>query len=361
MDQTGRGRRLRLTPSPSNKLTRTRARQPYFGTLIFALCAVVMQAAAGLTIEIDYTFDSNDLFDDPAVRTALEAAAAFYEDRIQDTLLGVDSDADVGGENKFRASFTNPNTGSGVVFENFDLAADTILVVAGVRDLGGNILGRAGPGGFAVEGDQAFLDTSIARGQGNSGIVDDVDGAAAHDIALWGGALAFDLDRMWHFDLVTLPTGGEAGFLSVVLHELGHLLGLGTADSWNNLVTASTFTGAAAAADQGGPVLLDDCPEPPASSNCAHWADGTDSSVAAGPEGYITNAGAAQDAALDPTIRIGKRKLVTKLDLAGLSDIGLGIATPGVVAAPVAPQPESNRSNASTSVAGSLQIRARHT
>ena len=122
-----------------------RIRQPYFRTLIFALGAVVMQAAAGLTIEIDYTFDSNDFFDDPVVRTALEAAAAFYEDRIQDTLLGFDSDADVGGENNFRASFTNPSTGSGMVLENFDLAADTILVVVGARDLGGNILGRGWP------------------------------------------------------------------------------------------------------------------------------------------------------------------------------------------------------------------------
>ena len=314
-----------------------RIRQPYFRTLIFALGAVVMQAAAGLTIEIDYTFDSNDFFDDPVVRTALEAAAAFYEDRIQDTLRGFDSDsdADVGGENNFRASFTNPSTGSGMVLENFDLAADTILVVVGARDLGGNILGRGGPGGFSVQGGQAFLDTSIARGQGNSGIVDDVDGAAAHDVALWGGALAFDLDTMWHFDLATLPGSGEADFFSVALHELGHLLGLGTTDSWDNLVTASTFTGAAAAADQGGPVLLDDCPDPPASSDCAHWADGTDSTVAAGPEGYITNAGAAQDAALDPTILFGKRKLVTELDLAGWSDIGWDIATPGVVAAPV--------------------------
>ncbi len=93
---------------------------------------------------------------------------------------------------------------------------------------------------------------------------------------------------------------------SVLLHEIGHVLGIGTADSWNNLVSGGLFTGAASVASYGGSVPLNPTGD--------HWAEGTKSTV------YGT--ATSQEAAMDPTLTVGTRKLFTNLDVAGLQDVG---------------------------------------
>ena len=86
------------------------------------------------------------------------------------------------------------------------------------------------------------------------------------------------------------------------MHELGHLLGIGTSNSWNNLISGSNFTGAASSALFGGFV--------PLSGDLGHWAEGT-----------LGNSG-TQEALMDPSILEGTRKVFTDLDLAGLTDVG---------------------------------------
>ena len=103
-------------------------------------------------------------------------------------------------------------------------------------------------------------------------------------------------------------------FFSVALHEIGHMLGIGTSDSWNNLIAGSDFTGAASTSIFGGNVPL---------SDPGHWADGT--------SGLVN--GVAKETAMDPSILQGTRKVFTDLDLAALSDVGWELTAVPVPAA----------------------------
>ena len=85
-----------------------------------------------------------------------------------------------------------------------------------------------------------------------------------------------------------------------------HLLGFGTADSWDDRVQGTTFMGPATVSLWGGGAGLD--------PDLAHWKEGT-TSTAPGTSDL-------QEAAMDPTLAAGVRKVLTRLDVAALSDVG---------------------------------------
>ena len=260
-----------------------------------------LSSASALTVSFDYSLDSNNFFGSAGSiqRTILETAGSFFATRIEDSLGIIDSS----GVNHFNVSIPHPGTGGLQTINDFDIGANTLIIFAGGRDLAGATLGQGGPGGFSASGTAAFINT-LNRGQGI------VTGPSAHDFAPWGGALSFDtVGTNWFFD-TSLNTAsdqpaGTNDFFSVALHELGHVLGIGTADSWDNLLAGLAFTGAAATAANGGT-------NPAISAGGSHWAAGTVSAVN----------GAAQEAAMDPDLTTGTRKQFTALDEAGLKDIG---------------------------------------
>lgn len=276
--------------------------------------------ASALVVEFNYDYDSSGFFaPGSTARTALEAAGAFYASVLGDSLLPISS----AGDGSFNAFFSNPSVFANAStlkvesIENFSIAADTVLIMAGAVNLdpfGAGTLAVAGPGFQSVSGSPGYINAAISRGQGPSGVAADIQGATATDFALWGGFVSFDLGRDWHFGVDSTPSGGRPDFLSVALHELGHVFGLGTANSWFNLTAGGSFLGANAQLEQGGPV--------PLQNGNAHWAEGVTSTVADVALSYILNPGAAQEAALDPTLINGQRKLMTDLDLAALADIG---------------------------------------
>jgi hypothetical protein len=304
-----------------------------------AAFAALAPAALALTIEFDYAYDSSGFFvPGSQARDALEAAGAFFEAAIGDSLDAIVSGPGTGGS--YTAFFSNPSVfQSGATLRtesisNFSIAADTMRVVVGAVDLdpfGSGTLAVAGPGAYIVTGTVAYRDAMISRGQGANATaadinnLNDVTNQTANDFASWGGFMSFDLDRAWHFGIDTLPRGSQPDFLSVALHELAHVFGLGTADSWKNQVSGTSFLGVYSTAVNGGL-------NPPLQSGGAHWAPNLASVVADYDFSYITNPGAPQETALDPTLTLGTRKLMTELDLAGLADIGWEIINP-------APQP----------------------
>ncbi|KAA3650363.1 MAG: PEP-CTERM sorting domain-containing protein, partial [Proteobacteria bacterium] len=108
-------------------------------------------------------------------------------------------------------------------------------------------------------------------------------------------------------DVSTVESFSSFDFYSVVIHELGHVLGIGTSAPWTNQRAGLSFTGAAAMASYGGPVPLDDA---------GHLLKSIDS----------TFMGALQEPALTPSITAGQRKYFTDLDWALLSDVGWQVA-----------------------------------
>jgi hypothetical protein len=261
------------------------------------IIAVAGHASAETFIQFDYTYDSGNFFGPgTTARASLEAAGDFYEGILRDDLAAITP----GGSNTWRASFTDPNTGDPASIFNSSIPADTLLVYVGARDLDGTALGQAGPGGWSASGSPAWRETVRSRGEGTT------QGPGADDFGPWGGSLAVDVDTTWNLDHTVAPSGGRSDLYSVILHELGHVLGFGIADSWNNWVSGLDFTGPASVAEYGANVPLD--------TDLAHWAAGTKSQVY--PNGAI------QEAAMDPDLTVGTRKLFTRLDVAALDDIG---------------------------------------
>lgn len=288
-------------------------------TALLVGAMTVAPAAPALQISFDYTFDaagSNFFAAGSEARATLEAAAGYYATRIGDALTPIVSS----GGNVFSPNFQNPDTGAlGAQIVGLSLAAEEIVIIPGARDLGfsgGNaVLGAAGPGSGApsVSGSPAFILNAQTRGQG---LLTDVQGPTATDYAAWGGQLAIDLDTNWNLSLATGPAAGQFDLLTIALHEIAHILGIGTVNSWSNRIdgTGTLFTGPAAVAEFGGSVPL----EAPAGQ---HWNNVT-SNVAAGTESWLVGVGNPESALFNPTFAPGERRLPTDLDLAALVDVG---------------------------------------
>lgn len=261
-------------------------------------------SASAIQIVLDYSYDTSGFFSDQLRKDLLQTAASTLGSRLSDNLTAIES----AGSNTFNAEFNDPATGTSATQSAYSVAGDTMVVFVGGRDLGGTTLGLGGPGGYSASGtSQAFFDTVAARGQ--SGALD----ANPSDFGPWGGAISFNSTSNWYFDTDLTTSADIQGndFYSVALHELGHVLGLGTAASWDSLIDANgNLMGT-----NVGSVALD--------ASLGHFADGTTSTVN----------GVAQEAAMSPSITTGTRKEFTALDFAALSDIGWQVTPVPVPAA----------------------------
>ena len=276
--------------------------------LVFLLAATPGFAA---TITIDYRFDQSGFFDPThatglLARTRMQQAAGIFSGLLLDPLDAITPGGRSHGvTDRWTAFFTDPATGGNAATADLALAADEILVFVGARDLGGSVLGQGGFGGWSASGSPSFLTSLDGRGQPGSGLT---------DFGPWGGSISFDaVGTRWYFGAAADVARGTTDFLSVALHELAHVLGVGTAGSWSAQVGAapacasgSGFFGAHTMAVSGGPVCLD--------AGAAHFEEGT-------------RAG-GHEAALDPTLATGSRKLLTPLDLAALADVGWQLSVP---------------------------------
>jgi hypothetical protein len=270
-------------------------------------------ARANLTIQFNYDFDDTNFVSGANIgrRAILEQAASVFTTFITDSLDLINPS---GGNSWVAQPFDPRNTGASLSISNLVVPANTLIVYVGASNLGASTLGEGGAGGYFASGSQAWLDTTGGRGQAGALL------STPTDYGPWGGTLAFNNTKTWYFDSdpSTVETfTGQNDFYSVAVHEIGHLLGfahllyedLTPVNSWSaqtNSVSA-VFSGAHAMALNGGVGL-------PVSGDLSHWAANTMSTV--------VGTGAAQEAAMDPTLTVGTRKFFTVLDYAGLQDIG---------------------------------------
>jgi hypothetical protein len=273
---------------------------------VVGICAVGFAAtpASAIKLQFDYSRDANNFFDTQLKKDRLEQAAAAFVG-FADTLSPIAQS----GSNTWSALISNPASGANEFIPGLVVPSNTLIIYAGGRDLPAGVAGAGGPGGLSASGNQAWFDTILARGQ---------SGALAPtptDYGPWGGQISFDtVGTNWFFGSTTAGlTSPQTDFLSVAMHELGHLLGFGTADSFNTYISGSNFTGPASMAAHGGTAV------PLYTLDFAHWAEGTLSNV-----GPVT-----QEADMDPSILNGTRKVFTSLDYAGMADIGWQIPEPG--------------------------------
>ncbi|MFA8387595.1 MAG: DUF4214 domain-containing protein [Pelagibaca sp.] len=234
------------------------------------------------SIAFDYRFDRSGFFDDTVRRAALEEAAAqwssFIRDEFEDLPAGISFDLrDPSGQGTRTVTLTDP--------------VDDILIFVGAGLLDGAILALAGPNGGTAAGDVLAARISPDfRGTG-----------AVTDFEPWVGVITFDIDARWHFGLGP-PDPGQIDFLSVAMHEIGHVLGIGTSGTFDRWIIDDAFTGPnALRINQGAPI--------PLSEDHAHVEDGFWDDLVS----------------LDPILTTGTRVLISDHDKALLADIGYEI------------------------------------
>ena len=272
--------------------------------IFFALLFLFVTGAAQaqLTFVIDYSLDANNFFNTHQDRKdAFQAAVNYVGTFISGTTL---SAITPGGGNSWTSSPFNPasTTLAAQNFSNLTIAANTIVIYAGGTDLtgiGSGVLAVGGLASASASGSQAFFNTIDFRGNGSFSMTS-------------VGSISFSTTFNFAYDTdITTKESfpGQADFFSVAIHELGHVLGIGTNDSWNALAVGAgnTFLGGASTAANGGIA-------PTLTSDHGHWASGTFSTV------FGTNT--VQDTSMSPTISFDQRKFFTTLDVAGLKDIG---------------------------------------
>ncbi len=239
-------------------------------------------------IAFDYRFDTNGFFSDPVRRSLLEAAAAVWESIITDEFTNVP----VGTE----LNVINPQTGEAEVFFA-DAEIEDVVIFVGSRTLGNDTLARGGPSFRFLPGTE--LETRWT-------------GA---DFQPWVGTIAFGVTTNWFFD-PTVATADDIpadtyDFFGVALHELGHVLGVGTAEAFTRLVAGGSYIGSNA-------TVLNEGSSIPLSADLEHIEDK-----------FLVD-GVKQEALMNPTPEMGTRELATPLDLALLVDIGYQISSTAI-------------------------------
>lgn len=253
-----------------------------------------------ITFQFDYSHDTTNFFDpviNPGRQQVLEQAGNELGSRLQDTILEIIPHK-FNVADTWTATFEDPATGGTFDVEDLIVGENIIRVYVGARNLGGS-LGEGGPGfASSVTGVQQWVDTVLGRGQEGALGPDNTQ----TDFAPFGGSIAFDESANWHFGLDTVGLeAGEFDFFSTAIHELAHVIGFGTASSFNNLVSGGLFVGPSSILeyDGSGPVPLE---------NPGHWRQDLEDNGA--------------EVALDPDLSDGVRKNLTSLDYAALNDLG---------------------------------------
>ena len=263
---------------------------------------VSTDGGGSLVGRVDYSLDTNNFFDTQLKRDLFQQAVDTLLSRLGDDLSAI---APSGG-NTWTAEFSHPATGASQTSTDLQIAANEIVIYAGGRELGG-ALAVGGPGGFEVScADTSFCDLVATRGQ--VGARQQSGAPPPTDFGPWGGSVSFDVTTDFHFSPLTDGLAShQSDFLSTAMHEVAHVLGFGTSGAWETYSTGNVFTGPASRAANGNQSV-------PLSSSGGHWVEGTSSD--------------GREAALDPSLTTGTRKLLTSLDFAALDDVGWELIQP---------------------------------
>ena len=281
--------------------------------------------SGNLRIVFDYSLDTG-FFSSQSRRDLLQLAADTLISRMTDELAEIKT----GGDHQWNVSVMNPsvNPAGNQQFVEYSLptgptvAANTIKVFAGARDLPGSSRGVGGPAtsvsidpvSFSCQTQaecdqkqaafQVFADAVVARG--NAGGLTN----PKTDFAPSVGSISFDnVGTDWYFgtDETAFPGGQKIDFLTVATHELAHVLGFGVSESWQRVASGGAYSGAAANAAYlgSGSVPL----QTVSSGTPSHW----NQSVRDVQPSLLTDA---------LVFTAGDRTEVSALDFAGLKDVG---------------------------------------
>ena len=284
-----------------------------------------------MKIEFDYRFDTNGFFNDSQRRTALEYAGEIWSNLLQDDFEAIPAGAEF--------TITNPTTGNAETIV-LDSEIDDLLIFVGSGTLNKNSSESLHAGNYHLKAcachscastsqnkivnlsqgsvlgteNVVSIDNLLAQAQVNGTdlqgdifqrrVSNDFRGeGVATDFEPWAGTISFSPNESidWNFDLEATDSS-TIDFISVALHEIGHILGIGVAPIFDELAAGGTFSGVNAVAANNGVGI-------PLEADLSHVIEGfSDNSVL-----------------LDPLLN-EDRNSPSDIDLAILADIGYEIA-----------------------------------
>lgn len=312
-------------------------------TTILTLSALLAAPAFGVTITIDYRYDTNNYFSNAQAKASLEAAVARWNRVLADGNLAATS---INDTNDGRIGFTHPGTGvdfqvSGAAsfasdsiaggdmmnaaseYRSINWAADEWILYAGGRSFASAGVGGTGTG---LNFNSTFADPNSHLNRGFAG---HVVAAGNMNLPTWGGSISFDTGTSFSFN---------GDFYTIALHEIGHAFGLSLDfDNVTRHVTGTNYTGANALAafnaDNGTMATSLGL----ASVSDLHWAD--NGPIDGSPNAAQSNIfepgnpelagtvglGNLQDLLMEPIAHFGggtTRFELTNVDVGALQDIG---------------------------------------
>lgn len=295
----------------------------------------------------DYTYDGGYFSGgNQSRRQPLERAAAAIASRLNDTLNAIPSSNRLGWQ---LSGVTHPSQNQAINIPGQNIAANTILVYVGAKDLGN------APGGGPILGEaesripnatfnqsinppltQPELDAYQANLRNRGEYVGLTGSSTEYAPAV--GLLTFDSNTNWHFGLTADGLDSdEIDFVSTATHELVHLLGFGVAfqgfsTPWGNYSNGSTFTGPQTRAYNGGNLSI----------NGDHLADST-----------LDN---GRPTVMTRTLEVqgtSERVYLTDLELRMLDDLGWDILPTQVSVSASHPYPDNGTYDAEVVLTGS--------
>lgn len=295
-----------------------RALFPRFASVLAALALAGAPCRAQVFFTFDYRFDTEGYFsgENAYRRSTLEAAGA----TLAAHLAGQSLDAVDIPNSLFLADTTGT---SFVEITDLSVAENEIMIFVGAAPLGGPA-GIGGPGvAVAADHSQEGYELLAQRGTGGETIL---AGMISFNSSPIGGSLYWDSDTSDFED--PDPGSSDSDAYTVALHELLHVLGIGTSNRWHALVDptprefilnpnippqfgvvqAKTFIGEASMAVFGGPV--------PLQSDATHLYPSSTLTMS------IAQDGTRQSPVSFPYLMSDQRGRFTELDLALLRDIG---------------------------------------
>lgn len=237
-------------------------------------------------ITFDYRFDTKGFFASADRKKALEGAARIWGRLIKDDFAKVPKGTPI------KVRDPEHPTEPAVALDIDDDIEDLVIFVGGSTFPGSVTASSQATAGLSAITDDALRTSLDQRFHGTP-------------FQPWTGWISFDESEPWYFDPdpdvpKTIPAG-KLDFVSVALHEMGHVLGFGTADAFKALVKSGTFAGAKAKAANGGAA-------PSLSSDGGHFAS--------------TVLVSGKRPLMDVSDAAATRYLPTSIDLAALEDLG---------------------------------------
>jgi Ca2+-binding RTX toxin-like protein len=288
-----------------------------------------------MKIKFDYRFDTKGFFDNPEARAALEKAGTIWSNLLNDDFNNIPAGVEL--------TVQNPQTGADETLV-LDEEIDDLVIFVGAaatpfenQNIGGtgaelnnsecccsfcftikNSIDLSQRG--ILNGDRepiANLETeSIVLAQAKydgTDLIADIfqrrisgnfrgRGVVTSDFEPWIGAISFDEDIDWDFSIKAADLDpNKFDFITVVLHEIAHVLGIGTSPAFTTIGEGGTFDGVNALEVNNNRGI-------PLESTLDHVLDG-----------FSNNS-----VLLDPIFGDG-RTLPSNIDLALLADIGYEI------------------------------------